>query len=903
MSSQENPGNSNPNSSSVMDMEIVVDELDPDSLPVAEENATYTYLGGPSMVFENESGKAQEDSGREDYLDSEEEEEGEEEYMCWENDPNELIGLIPKEKEVELTNRFLEGELTFSEYAAMMEGNEVEENNTESPYIVSSAAVDAFERDLVAATKRKGKGSNKSDDFVWRRRRNALPPVLRGLMGEANLSYIRGDRDTAIKLCLEVIRQQPTASEPFSTLAVLYEEMGAADKAMQFALIAAHLSPQEPQQWIRLAESSEKQGNLKQAITCYSKAIIADPSDVNTHIKRCCLLDDLGDKKASLRGYVKLLSILPPEDSSTIINISRNVAQRYHEDGELGKAREALEVAFNKCSQLITSEMVNLMLELVIGLQDYTSGLNYMIQYCSIEVEAVSDENESNGNDEPTLKILSCNIPNTLPADLQAKFVILMVHMKAFHLVDGLITFLLENLNPELYGDLFLDVAEALMKEKKFQDALRLLNPLVRSANYSLAAVWLRQGECLKECKNLEEACEAYETVVSLAPQHLEARVMLSSLYRELGDVEKAIGVLTQDAESDVLHPSLLYKRCMLLKEAGGKAEEFLAVGQLLLSRHCTRIRNRDELHALTRLRRLGKKSEALKEVRAYRGESELDHDGPDFEVGQNEPTVEEEWQLFLDLCKTCYDLKQFPLLQRLSFSALGSKKFHVAEKVQEIEFICLLACFYNGDAYYGYNFARDHILKHMNWPRIWNFFNLVIQRADDVRHNRFIMRLLARSTDHKALTLLHANNCLVAGTYKYALSEYATFFKENPCAPVAFLIGVTLFQMACQKFSAKKHSLVTQGLSFLWQYKKLRGEMGEQECDYNLGRAFHQLGLLPAAIHHYKLCLNFSSPLTEQYPQILDLKREAAFNLHLIYLHSGAPDIARSYIEKYIVI
>ena len=38
--------------------------------------------------------------------------------------------------------------------------------------------------------------------------------------------------------------QDPTAPEPFQTLANLYEEIGDQDRSLQFALIAAHLAPQ-----------------------------------------------------------------------------------------------------------------------------------------------------------------------------------------------------------------------------------------------------------------------------------------------------------------------------------------------------------------------------------------------------------------------------------------------------------------------------------------------------------------------------------------------------------------------------------------------------------------------------------------------------------------------------------
>ena len=63
-------------------------------------------------------------------------------------------------------------------------------------------------------------------------------------MGEANLQYVRGEVETAIRMCMEVIRQEPGVPEPFQTLSSLYEDEGEHDRALQFALIAAHLAPQ-----------------------------------------------------------------------------------------------------------------------------------------------------------------------------------------------------------------------------------------------------------------------------------------------------------------------------------------------------------------------------------------------------------------------------------------------------------------------------------------------------------------------------------------------------------------------------------------------------------------------------------------------------------------------------------
>merc|ERR1711997_916192 len=203
------------------------------------------------------------------------------------------------------------------------------------------------------------------------------------------------------------------------------------------------------------------------------------------------------------------------------------------------------------------------------------------------------------------------------------------------------------------------------------------------------------------------------------------------------------------------------------------------------------------------------------------------------------------------------FEQKGFVELQRLTFSALGSPVFTKKPAIiRECEFLCLLSSFYNGDSYHAYNLVRELVIKNVNSNAVWNLFNLVIMRADDVRHNRFLMRLMSRNPDNLALGILNGHNCLVAGTYKYSLGEYMSAFKQdrgkNPL--VALMLGLTFIHMACQKFSARKHSLVVQACAFLNTYVKLRGQC--QETFYNLGRAMHQLGLLPAALHYYKKAL-----------------------------------------------
>lgn len=802
------------------------------------------------------------------------------------DDPEESDRL-PVDEEDRLTKQFLNGELTFSEYSSRMDrGIDSEPTELES-------VRKAFENEL-AASKRIG-------NRRYRRRRRILPVALEGLMGEANLRFARGDVAVASQMCMEIIRQVPSAPGPFHTLAMIYEN-DQPEKSLQFALIAAHLSPKDADQWVRLANLSLESGNVKQAITCYSKAIQASPRDITLYRKRAKLQEQIGEKKAALKGYMRLLHNLGPEDGETIITHAKILAQRFMLDNNNEQALESMDHLFVKCPDLVTLEEVNVMTELLIALKQFQRCLDILSKYTSVKInykETSPSVNQEGGEIEDKRAIESCEIPNDVVVDLKAKFLITLIELDEIKLADDLLPKLFSEEDPEMSGDLFLDVAEALMGKKKFHKALQLLEPLVASKNFSLAAVWLRHAECWVGCKDLKRAMSSYEIVRQLSPQHLEARLELAKLYKLKGQFNKAIEVLKQDPETDVLDPGVVYQRTLLLLKVK-RYNEYFQSGMLLLSRHCVSLRSKAELITLTRANSAKNRLDALQLYRLSRGETLEDENAPTFS-NVNQPTLKNEFLLFLQMCRLACKQKRHGLFQRLCFSALTSKRFE--KKNSHLMFLCLISCVRNNDSYYGYNMVRE-LVRVCRRSNSWNLMNVIIQRAEDCRHNRFIMRLLGRVDAFSYLHILHANNCLVSGTYKYALNDYVSLFKVGPSALLALLIAVTLLQMACQKFSAKKNQLVIQAIAFMKKYSQMRGKGAEQEANYNIARAFHQLGLLPGAVHHYKLVLESTpSTLVRDAPDLLDLKKEAAFNLHLIYANSESEDVARMYLEDYITI
>ena len=56
---------------------------------------------------------------------------------------------------------------------------------------------------------------------------------------------------------------------------------------------------------------------------------------------------------------------------------------------------------------------------------------------------------------------------------------------------------------------------------------------------------------------------------------------------------------------------------------------------------------------------------------------------------------------------------------------------------MKDCDFLCMVSSFLNGDSYHAYNLVRDMVVRDPDNHRLWNLFNVIISKADDLRHNR----------------------------------------------------------------------------------------------------------------------------------------------------------------------
>lgn len=583
---------------------------------------------------------------------------------------------------------------------------------------------------------------------------------------------------------------------------------------------------------------------------------------------------------------MKLICLLTPSESETVMKMAKDLAEQYHKIREYEKAVEVFTVAFEKCSKEITPEMVNIYLELLLLTKDYAKCLDVFVQYCNIDIEIILETDNR-------ISVLSFNMPENIPIDLRGKFIICVIRLEAFNLLDSLIDPLLMEDNVEDIGDLYLDIAENLMAVNRNADALKLLVPLVKSDNFSLAAVWLKYAECLQACGMIEQAIEGYLTVVKMAPQHNEVRYPLSQLLLEKERYREALEALNQDLTLNELDVGLLIKK-MELQRTIGDYDNYMRSAEMLLMRHCIEIKTRSEIKPVAFLDKSDKVIR-LKKLRNLRGETYT----PSNIKSLREPPVEEEFNLFKETLKLCFERKQYALLQKFTFTALGSSRFRGYQK--ELTVFALFSCIYNRDQEHGYFIVRELIMKNRTSHLNWNLWNLMLQSTEEIRRARFIVRQ-GKSLGKTEMKILAANNALCAGSYKIAIMSLIPLLKENPTPFVSFLTGVVFLQLSQQKIGIRKKYITPIVYSLFLHYAKNRSKEVQQEINYNLGRMYHKYGVMHIAAYYYNLVLELDNQIPEKYPNT-SLKREAAFNLFLIYKESENYIGCQNILHKYLTI
>ncbi|KAI5695739.1 hypothetical protein M8J75_002759 [Diaphorina citri] len=872
-----------------------------------------------------------------------------------------------------LQQMYVDGQITFSEYSSRLgalfqkleaddpleeEIEEVEEvtmglDDLDEDTEEASTSVATPDKKVVKKKQPKQKtGEGKKKEKILRPRVK-LPNALKGMLGEATLMFVKKDnRQKAIEMVLEVVRQLPTAPEAYKTLATMYEDVGDLATSIKMLLIGAHLSSDNAEEWTRLGAHFEKVGDQKQAISCYSKALKQDVSRVDIHDRRLRLCDEIGLKNRGfvLAGYQRYLkNITPDSDPQTILDLSTRAAHVYHTARNFPQAASSLAIAFQHSAHLIRPEHCNLYLEVLLELKSYETCVEVLRRFANIEITYFKPfPQDSTSGEENNIQITNYTVPSdpnlVPPPEILSKFVITLVHLRSETQFPTLLASL--EFDVEMYGDVYLDIAEALIQEHYEAYAVQVLVLLVSSEKYNQPGVWKQLAETYEKSGKIEECKAAYRKVLEQVPLHIDIRRHLADIYMKENNVQEALSVLSQlprsdqnpveshrpktpkgrkretktkvpqdsrplipssspcdEPPSDLISSPLLVDQLKLMMKTGQSYEnpqEYYSLLNLVLSQHSIQVINPDESRYILSRVRTPKKIEHILIQRGLSKDTILDNRARF--TSEPAPSFYDINLLYRHSFDVARQQRDFAPLLHIVIQAMCSTVLikDSTEHLDQLSLDATTVLYKTGHIPHAYQLFRVLMLKNLDSKVVLNLMNLITLRSSDIRIVRNTLRTFQSKPNNLGLNVMYANNCNLTNNLKYCINEYAIISRnvEHKHPLYLLLLAVSYGNIACNKFITKRPLLVTHAFAWISKYKTRRGAQMSQEVCYNIGRLCHQIGLLSQAVSFYKKGLS-AQPCFPQY----DLRAEIAYNLHLIYLHSNAIPLAQHVLQTYAVI
>ncbi|XP_068658624.1 uncharacterized protein [Aristolochia californica] len=659
--------------------------------------------------------------------------------------------------------------------------------------------------------KRKKRGRRKGS-------KKKLSPEVTKKLGDATLHYASGRYDEAIGLLREVVLLSPNLPDPYHTLGLIYNALGDRKKALNFYMIAAHLSPKDPSLWKLLVTRSIEHGNTGQVMYCLSKAITADPQDMSLRVDRALLYIKLGDYQKAAESYEQILGLNPEN-----IEALTKAVEMHHKSGHVERAIKVLEDYIRDHPNIADLSVVNLLASIYMEINAYSKA-----------IEQIEHAKSAYCTDED------------LPLFLAVNAGICHVHLNNMEKAEAFFM-CLQREKAEEQGNLITKVADSCMKLGYYESALKFYLMLEGAAGYDNVFLHLKVAQCYASKKETSKAISFFHKVLSTMEDDVDARVTLASLLVEEGKEDEAIMLLSPPKDPDNNTPmrsdpwwldGRIRMKLAQIYHARGMLEAFVdaifsCIHETLFIEHINqkvkiprklprrvlfeRVKVLDDHQAdnvFRGFRPIATASDLLKAARAKRSLQKMaavreerkaaalaagldwrsdDSDEEPLPKRRQPPLPkllkdEEHIQLILNLCKALASLRRYwEALQIINNTLKLADNTFFVEK-EGLRSLGAQIAYNTTDPNHGYDYVRHIVREHPYSLAAWNCYYKVVSRLENrlSKHAKLLHSSMRRAghTDRNPPMNISENQQTMIQQHEAAVKEYLQAYRVQQDGP-----------------------------------------------------------------------------------------------------------------------
>ncbi|KAI3678471.1 hypothetical protein L6452_37765 [Arctium lappa] len=772
-----------------------------------------------------------------------------------------------------------------------------------------------------------------------------VSPEITRKLGDATLYYAHGRYEEAIPLLKEIILMSPSLPDPYHTLGLVYNAIGDKWRSVGFYMLAVMLTPKDASLWKLLVTLSLEQGYRGQAIHCLDRAIKADPEDMGLRYHRASLFLELGEHQRAAESYGQIWKLRPMN-----VEALKTAAKLYQKSDQHDRSINILEDYLKKNPNDADLSVVHILASVLMSANGHEKALQY-IEY--------AQQTYSVGKELPIELLIQAGICHVHLGNMEKAEVLFSVFTQenvndCSHLIiDVANSFLsLKHHESALKYYLMVEGNDGVNKGQLYMNVGRcysFLSARTQAINYFYKALHEHEGNIdarLDLVSHLLEEDKEDEAISVLSPPDSESRVgqtsdrwkqwwndkkiklKLSSIYKSKGLTEafvEAIFPLVRESlfletiqrkvrPKKRLPRSVLYKRVQVLddRQTDNVFQGFRPIA------------SSSDLSKAARAKRLLQKKEKEREEKraaALSTGAEWHSDNSDDESpAYREPPLpnllkdEQQLTLIIDLCKGLVSVQRYwEALEIINLSLKLAHNTLTTEKKEELRSLGAQIAYNIDGPTNGWDCARYIVSKNPYSFAAWNCYYKIMSRSRMDKHSKFLHEKSVKHEDCIPVNLIKGHHFTMISQHQAAARYYLKAYKLMPeNALINLCVGTALINLALGLRLHNKHQCVLQGLAFLYNNLRLSGN--SQEALYNIARAYHHVGLITLAVTYYekvlaihqkdhpipKLPNDGPEAMDDLKPGYCDLRREAAYNLHIIYKSSGAMDLSRQLLKDH---